>query len=82
MDFYGSQGPKLYQKNHQQKLRLKTLTILEQTIYHYGMQIYDPKVFTPFTVIMLPLFTHILVKNMPVNTQLSQAHRLSRSSNI
>lgn len=43
------------------------LTILEQTIYHYAMQIY-PKVFTPFTVITPPLFTHILVKNMPVNT--------------
>lgn len=46
------------------------------------MQIYDPKVFTPFTVITPPLFTLILVKNMPVNAQLSQAHGLSRSRNI
>lgn len=46
------------------------------------MQIYDPKVFTPFTVITPPLFTLILVKNMPVNAQLSQAHGLSKSRNI
>lgn len=75
-------GQNFTKKNHKAKLHLKTLTILEQTIYHYVMQIYDPKVFTPFTVITPPLFTHILVKNMPVNTQLSQAHRLSRSLNI
>lgn len=55
-------------KKNQRKLHLKTLTILEQTIYHYVMQIYDSQVFTPFTVITPPLFTHILVKNIPVNT--------------
>lgn len=55
-------------KSHQRKLHLKTLTIIEQTIYHYVMQIYDPKVLTPFSVITPPLFTHIFVKNMPVNT--------------
>lgn len=69
-------------KNHQRKLHLKTPAILEKTIYHYVMQIYDPKVFTPFTVITPPLFTHILVENVPVNTLLSQAQRISRSCNI
>lgn len=46
------------------------------------MQIYDPKVFTSFTVITTTLFTLLLVENMPVNTQLSQAHRLSKFPNV
>lgn len=45
------------------------------------MQIYDPKVFTSFTVITT-LFTLLLVENTPVNTQLSQAHRLSKFPNV